>query len=126
MTIDVNSTTPIYIQVAEMIENMILEGSILEGDQVPSTTQLSQFYSLNPATIRKGFNILLDSEIIFKKRGLGMFVKEGANQLIKNRRKDSFYNEFILTMLNEGKKIGIEQEDIIDMILQHGEVTRNG
>lgn len=126
MVIDVNSTTPIYIQVAELIQNMILEGSIGEEEQIPSTTQLSQYHQLNPATVRKGFNILTDSDLIYKKRGLGMFVKEGATEMIREKRKQSFLKEFITPMLVEGKKIGMEANDIIKLIELSKEEHKNG
>ncbi|WP_105614166.1 GntR family transcriptional regulator [Vallitalea okinawensis] len=122
MKLDVNSTTPIYIQVAEMIETMILDGSLNEGDQIPSTNQLAAMYTLNPATVRKGFNLLTDQGIIYKKRGLGMFVKEGSKEQIKEQRKEQFYQDYILKMLSESVKLGINKTQIIEMI-QNSEVN---
>ena len=75
-----DSTTPIYIQIAELIEDQILEGIIKEEEQVYSTNELSSLLQVNPATARKGLNLLVDEGILYKKRGVGMFVKPGATE----------------------------------------------
>ena len=69
----------IYLQISEMIENDILRGILLEEERVPSTNELSKLYAINPATAAKGINILVDAGILYKKRGIGMFVSEGAS-----------------------------------------------
>ena len=77
----------IYLQISEMIENDILRDVILEEEKVPSTNELAKLYSINPATAAKGINILVDSGIVYKKRGIGMFVSSGAKQKIMNTRR---------------------------------------
>lgn len=116
MTIDYNAKIPIYIQISESIKDMILDGELLEGDQVPSTNQLADFYKLNPATARKGLNRLVDEELVYKKRGVGMFVKEGAKEVIKKRRRDDFVTSYIKDMVRESKRLGITREEIIAYI----------
>ena len=76
--IDPNSDKSIYIQIAETIENEILLENLKEDEQAPSTNQFAQLYQINPATARKGLNLLVDEGILYKKRGLGMFVAKGA------------------------------------------------
>ena len=80
----------IYLQISEMIEDEILRDIIKEEEQVPSTTELSKFYKINPATAGKGINLLVDKGIIYKKRGIGMFVQAGAKeQIMKLERQAS-------------------------------------
>ncbi len=122
-----DSTVPIYIQIAEMIEDQILEKILDEEEQVYSTNELAVLLHVNPATARKGLGLLVDEGIIYKKRGVGMFVKKGAGQMIKLKRKDSFFNDYIREMLQEGEKIGIAKKEIIEMIKSYqGGMVDNG
>ena len=111
MKLELNDHEPIFIQISKAIEDEILCDSIKEGMQVPSTTELSKFYKINPATVLKGVNILVDKEILFKKRGIGMFVSKGAKEIIKNGRKENFKD-----LIGEAKKLGITKEELLDMI----------
>ncbi|MBR5637450.1 MAG: GntR family transcriptional regulator [Pseudobutyrivibrio sp.] len=106
----------IYLQISEMIEDEILRGIVNEEEQVPSTTELSKFYKINPATAAKGINILVDKEILYKKRGIGMFVQTGAKERIMEARKESFYDTFVKKIITEAKLIGISKEDLKKMI----------
>lgn len=125
MELDSNSTVPIYIQIAEMIEDQILRKIIKEGEKVYSTNELSVLLHVNPATARKGLNLLVDEGIIYKQRGMGMFVKGRAVERIKFKRKKSFFNDYILTMLQEAEKIGIDKKEIIEMIESYKGGTEN-
>lgn len=118
--LDVNENKPIYLQIAESIEDDILSGELCEGDQLPSTNQFADFYKINPATAGKGINLLVDEGIVFKKRGIGMFVANGALNCLKEKRKKGFYQDFVLKMLEEGKKLNISKDDIITMIQMEG------
>nr|WP_288712010.1 GntR family transcriptional regulator [uncultured Intestinibacter sp.] len=116
MKLELNDHEPIFIQISKAIEDEILCDSIKEGMQVPSTTELSKFYKINPATVLKGVNILVDKEILFKKRGIGMFVSKGAKEIIKNGRKENFKEVYLKDLISEAKKIGITKEELLDMI----------
>ena len=116
MKLELNDHEPIFIQISKAIEDEILCDSIKEGMQVPSTTELSKFYKINPATVLKGVNILVDKEILFKKRGRGMFVSKGAKEIIKNGRKENFKEVYLKDLIGEAKKIGITKEELLDMI----------
>lgn len=107
---------PIYIQISEMIEQDILRGIILEEERVPSTNELAKLYQINPATAAKGINILVDKGIMYKKRGIGMFVSTGAKEKIKEKRKEEFYDNFIKRLLIEAESIGISKEELVNMI----------
>jgi GntR family transcriptional regulator len=116
LKLELNDHEPIFIQISKAIEDEILCDSIKEGMQVPSTTELSKFYKINPATVLKGVNILVDKEILFKKRGIGMFVSKGAKEIIKNGRKENFKEVYLKDLIGEAKKIGITKEELLDMI----------
>lgn len=108
----------IYLQISEMIENDILRDVLLENEKVPSTNELAKFFKINPATAAKGINLLVDEGILYKKRGIGMFVTEGAKESIRNKRKSAFYENYIKSLLTEAASLGISDEELIDMIRQ--------
>ncbi len=108
----------IYLQISEMLENDILRDILLEEERVPSTNELAKLYSINPATAAKGINILVDSGILYKKRGIGMFVTSGAKDMIKAKRKADFYDNYIVTLLREADALGISKKELADMIVK--------
>ena len=91
-------------------------GFIRKGEQIPSTTEISVGYKLNPATVLKGMNILVQDQIIFKKRGVGMFVSEGAREKIKAKRLSLFKEDFVFPLVKEAKNLGFNKEDIVKLI----------
>lgn len=111
-----NQEKSIYIQIAEMIENDILRDIILEEERVPSTNDLAKIYTINPATAAKGINLLVDKGILYKKRGVGMFVTSGAKQVIREGRKAEFYDKYIKSLLQEAEGLGIDKAVLIKMI----------
>lgn len=111
-----NNQRPIFIQLAEMIEERILSGKYPEESQIPSITEMSVEYQLNPATALKGVNILVDLGLVYKKRGLGMFVSSGAFEKLKAIRKETFYKDYILPMVNEAENLDIDSNELIEMI----------
>ncbi|MCR5753524.1 MAG: GntR family transcriptional regulator [Acetatifactor sp.] len=113
---NLNQEKSIYVQISEMIETDILRGILLEEERVPSTNELAKLYAINPATAAKGINILVDEEILYKKRGIGMFVSTGAKEKILARRRSEFYENYIKTLLKEAESIGLNREQIIEMI----------
>ena len=106
----------IYLQIGEMIENDILRDIIMEEERVPSTNELAKLYTINPATAAKGINILVDNGILYKKRGIGMFVASGAKEAIRMRRKEEFFDNYVKKLLAEARSLGITGEEIIGMI----------
>lgn len=108
----------IYLQISEMLENDILRDILLEEERVPSTNELAKLYSINPATAAKGINILVDNGILYKKRGIGMFVTSGAKDMIKAKRKADFYDNYIVTLLREADALGISKKELADMIVK--------
>jgi DNA-binding transcriptional regulator YhcF (GntR family) len=116
LILDFNSEQPIYLQLAEALEDDILKGIIPEEGQVPSTTEISVTTKINPATARKGVNLLVDEGILYKKRGVGMFVCVGAKEKIMKKRRDQFYQSFVATLLDEAKKLNISRQELVAMI----------
>ena len=99
-----NQEKSIYIQISEMIENDILRDVLLEDERVPSTNELAKLYAINPATAAKGVNILVDAGVLYKKRGIGMFVSSGAKETIREKRR---------SQLDEAKTLGITKDELI-------------
>ncbi|MFS0645671.1 GntR family transcriptional regulator [Siminovitchia sp. 179-K 8D1 HS] len=112
----VDDGRPIFLQIAERIEDDIITGGLPEETQVPSTNQFAAFYKINPATAAKGVNLLVDGGILYKKRGIGMFVAEGARSKLIEKRKKLFYEQHVATMIREAKKLGITLEQLIELI----------
>ena len=109
---NLQESLPIYIRIVRGLEEAILSKEIKEEEQIPSTTYLSKTYSINIATVNKAINILVDEGLVYKKRGIGMFVKKGAvNSLIKQRRK-TFKENYIKATLIEAKRLQYSVEDL--------------
>ena len=108
-----NQDKPIYIQVREKIEDQIINNQLKEGEQAPSTNQLVNFYKINHATVTKGVNQLVDEGILYKKRGIGMFVAGGAREKLIQNRKQSFIEDYVVKLVQEAEKLGFTEKDII-------------
>lgn len=111
-----NNDKSIYLQIAESIEDDILQNVIEEETQVPSTNQLAIMYRINPATAAKGINMLVNEGVLYKKRGIGMFVSSGAVEKIRIKRKTAFYDKYIVSLLDEASNLDILKDEIMDMI----------
>ncbi|MFC0272572.1 GntR family transcriptional regulator [Metabacillus herbersteinensis] len=118
MNRSLNQERPIFQQVAEQLEESILNGSINEGDKVPSTNEFASFFQINPATAAKGINQLVDQEILYKKRGIGMFVSTGAKQVLVEKRKKEFYQSYIVPLKKEAETLNISIHELRDLILK--------
>jgi DNA-binding transcriptional regulator YhcF (GntR family) len=116
MQIKPESDKPIFIQISEGIEDAIISGAFEEESQIPSITEFAVTYKINPATALKGISILVDSGIVYKKRGLGMFVAGGAVLKLREKRKKQFYGNYIEIMIAEAKRLGIGKSEIQSMI----------
>lgn len=114
---------PIFQQIAEQIENEIIAGSLPEESQVPSTNEFAAFHRINPATAGKGVGMLVDDGILYKKRGIGMFVSAGAREQLLAKRRESFRDDFVLPLISEAKKLGMSPVELIHLITQEGEAS---
>jgi len=116
MLINFDMNKAIFLQIAEGIEDAILSGAFKEESQIPSITEFSVNYKINPATALKGINLLVDSGIVYKKRGLGMFVATGAIDKLSQKRKEQFFDNFIASLIAEAKRLDLSETEIKSMI----------
>ncbi|KRN07471.1 GntR family transcriptional regulator [Liquorilactobacillus sucicola DSM 21376 = JCM 15457] len=116
MRFNFNSSEPIYLQVAQQIQEAIFTKTYAEGEQIPSTTEISRDFHINPATVLKGMNLLVADGLIEKRRGIGMFVVEGAQSKIVEKRRELFYQDEVVKLISEAKKLQISQEKLVDLI----------
>jgi len=112
----VDESRPIFLQIAEQIENDIVSGALAEETQVPSTNEFAAFYRINPATAGKGVNLLVDAGILYKKRGIGMFVADGARAQLVATRREQFTNQYVRPLVEEAAKLGISRDQLADLI----------
>ncbi len=117
----IDESRPIYVQIAQMVENDIVDGLVAEEAQVPSTNEFAAFHRINPATAAKGVNRLVDDGILYKKRGIGMFVATGARAVLVERRKDDFYEQFLRPLAREAAKLGIDSQQLQAMLIREAE-----
>lgn len=108
--------TPLFVQIAEQVTDDIAEGSLAEGERVPSTNELAAYYRINPATAAKGINVLIDDGLLEKRRGVGMFVVSGARDRLLDGRRKQFAEQYLEPMLAEAKRLGIDHDTLIAMI----------
>ncbi|MDK4364626.1 GntR family transcriptional regulator [Enterococcus faecalis] len=116
MEFNFSGEKPLFQQVADQIAEGIFNGAYLEGEQIPSTTEISKSYQINPATVLKGMNLLVERQLIEKKRGIGMFVLPGAQERVRSARKEEFLNKEVLEVVAEAKKLGITAEQLKQLI----------
>jgi GntR family transcriptional regulator len=108
--------SPIYVQIANGIKDEILSGVLKEDEQVMSTNQYAAFYRINPATAAKGFAQLVDEGVLYKKRGIGMFVSPDARARLRAERRERFFADVVDPMLAEARMIGIDVDEIVKHI----------
>ena len=116
MELDFNGEKPIFQQIAEGLEDGILSGAFPEEGQIPSITEFSVLYKINPATALKGINLLVDDGVLYKKRGIGMFVADGAVALVQKKRRAAFYQQYVTALAREAKSLGLGEEELAGMI----------
>lgn len=116
MKLNSQDQRPIYLQIQEGLENAILAGTYAEETQIPSTTELSQAFQINPATAGKGVNALVEEGFCYKKRGIGIFVQEGARAMLQKKRQAAFKETYLLPLLQEARQLEISQEKLIQWI----------
>lgn len=108
-----DSNKLIFEQVAELVENQILDGLLKADDQSPSTNEFASAYGINPATARKGLNILVDEGILIKKRGMGMYVTADAKDIIIEKRKGEYLNNVLPDLIKNMHLLGISKNELI-------------
>ena len=107
---------PIFVQIAEQLESQIIDGSLPEEAQVPSINELAAFHRINPATALKGVTVLVDEGILYKRRGVGMFVAPGARERLIADRKDAFVDDFVRPLVAQASALGITAVQLTQLI----------
>ena len=115
---------PIFSQVADRLAEEIAEGALAEGDRVPSSNELAAFYRINPATAAKGINVLADDGLLEKRRGIGMFVAAGARERLLGARRRSFAERYIVPLVAEAGRLGIDADELVTLIRESSHVQR--
>ena len=104
---------PIYVQIAEQIRRQILDGTVAEGEQVMSTTQYATTYRINPATAAKAFAQLVDEGVLYKRRGVGMFVAPGSRERLRAARRELFFADMVDPVAAEARMLGVPIDEVI-------------
>lgn len=126
MILNPDDSKPIYIQISEWLENEILSGNISEDEKVYSQYQLAELFNINPATAAKGLKILADDNILYKKRGLGMFVSPNGKEMILQKRKNITLKKLVWELVEEAKRLNVDEEELIQMIKDMQKLSREG
>ncbi|GGB67275.1 GntR family transcriptional regulator [Fictibacillus barbaricus] len=116
MILNPDSMKPIYIQISEWLESEILNRTIDTNEKIYSQYQLAEMFNINPATAAKGINILADEKVLYKKRGLGMFVAADAKEIILIKRKNTKLNAMVTELAKEAVQLNVSEEELINMI----------
>ncbi|WP_223789691.1 GntR family transcriptional regulator [Marinicella meishanensis] len=116
MSFQWNDKEPIYLQLKDQIKDMILSGDIREGDALPSVRQVAIDYKVNPITVSKSYQILVDEELVEKRRGLGMFVQSGAAQKLQVNENEQFIKEDWPKILNRIQTLNLDTEQLINSL----------
>ncbi|MFV0461190.1 MAG: GntR family transcriptional regulator [Actinomycetales bacterium] len=117
---------PLFLQIAQQIEDSILSGALAEEAQAPSTNELAAFQRINPATAGKGINLLVDKGVLYKRRGIGMFVATGARAAILAERRAAFAEQFVDPVLAEARRLGMAPSDLIDLVAERAATLTRG
>ena len=114
---------PLFVQIAESVEDSIVDGSLAEEAQAPSTNELAAFHRINPATAAKGIAMLTDKGVLHKRRGIGMFVSVGARELLLTERRAAFADRYLDPLLAEARTLGLDTDDLVRMLAQRATTT---
>ncbi|WP_062461223.1 GntR family transcriptional regulator [Demequina soli] len=112
---------PIFQQIAQQLEERILDGSMPEGSQVPSINELAAFHRINPATALKGVTRLVDAGVLHKRRGIGMFVSDGAREQLLASRREAFRDAYVRPLVRQAATLGLDPERLVEMIRKEAE-----
>lgn len=119
LELDTDGLKPIYIQIAEWLEAEILSEDIKADERIYSQYQLAEMFNINPATSAKGLNILADENIVYKKRGLGMYVSSDAKTAILEKRREQKLKKLVTDLVEESERLGVNEAELIEMIKEN-------
>ena len=111
-----NDQSLIYQQIAQLLEDGILRGEYPPETPVPSTNELARAFNINPATAAKGVNRLVEEGLLYKRRGIGMFVAPGALEALRKKRREAFAGTQIQALVREAKRLGMNRQELLDLV----------
>ena len=114
-----NDSQPIYRQLRDRVVAMILDGLLNEGDPLPSVRSVAAEYRVNPLTVLKAYQELVDEELVEKRRGLGMFVKEGAHKSLLKGERQKFLSEHWPRVHATIQRLGLTPKELLDAAAKH-------
>ncbi len=112
----VDDSKALFLQIAERVEDSIVDGSLAEDSQAPSTNELAAFYRINPATAAKGISLLVDKGVLHKRRGIGMFVAPGARRALIAERRAAFATNYLDPLAAEAHKLGLDVDELTQLL----------
>jgi GntR family transcriptional regulator len=118
--------SPIFLQIGAQLADDIADGTLGEGDRVPSSNEFAAFYRINPATAAKGINVLIDEGLLEKRRGIGMFVAAGARERLLAERRQRFSRQYVEPLLTEATRLGIDTDSLVSLLQDATQVHANG
>lgn len=118
MSFNSDASTPIYVQIAQWLEDEILSGALPPDERIYSQYQLAELFNINPATAAKGLNLLADDGLVYKRRGLGMFVADGARARILEKRRSVTLSQLLEQLAAEAKRLAIPEEELLQLVKQ--------
>jgi len=121
MTIAWNDSTPIYRQLRDRVVAMILDGVLKQGDALPSVRQVAADFQINPITVSKAYQELVDENLVEKRRGLGMYVTEGARSALMKSERERFLSEEWPTLYARLTRLGLTLDQLMERTRQHDE-----
>ena len=107
---------PIFEQIKDWVSDQIIDETLKAHDKIPSTNEMVTFFKVNHLTVSKGVNQLVDQGVIYKKRGVGMFVADGARDTLLTERKEKFKDEYVKPMIAEMFKLGLTEQELNQLI----------
>ena len=109
--------SPIYRQIADQIREDVIAGALADEEQVMSTNQYAAFHRINPATAAKAFQQLVDEGLLYKRRGVGMFVAPGSADRLRAERRAEFVETRVVPLVAEANRLGVSSSDVVDAVL---------
>ncbi|NLP52869.1 GntR family transcriptional regulator [Bacillus sp. RO1] len=124
MILNTDGTKPIYVQIAEWLETEILNGNFLQDQKVYSQYQLAEIFNINPATAAKGLTLLVEEEVLYKKRGLGMFVTEEAQAIILTKRREYTLKRLVTELVSEAEQLNVGMDELLEMVRKESKQSK--
>jgi GntR family transcriptional regulator len=118
-----NDSQPIYRQLRDRVVEMILEGVLGDGDALPSVRSVAAEYRLNPLTVLKGYQELVDEGLVEKRRGRGMFIMDGAKKALLAGERELFLNEQWPSVVATIRRLGLDLDDLVEIARSELEET---